>query len=125
MPERRRPKPIERLQARRAEHRARHPLYRIAFAVAGSVVLLGGVVMLVTPGPAFVLIPAGLAMLALEFEWAERLLERALQAAENARERAENATRTQRVLGILGTGALIAACVAAVMLVNVPVLPDS
>jgi uncharacterized protein (TIGR02611 family) len=120
-----RPKIIERLLERREQHRTRHPLFRIAWGVAGALVLLGGVIMLVTPGPAFVLIPVGLAMLALEFEWAERLLETALDQAEKAKRRAENATRTQRVLGVLGTAAVIAACIAAVMLVNVPVLPDS
>ena len=120
-----RPKFIERLLERREQHQDRHLAFRILWGIAGSLVLVGGVIMLVTPGPAFVLIPVGLAMLALEFEWAERLLERALHAAERARQRAENATRTQRALGILGTCALLAACVAAVMLVNVPVLPDS
>jgi uncharacterized protein (TIGR02611 family) len=120
-----RPKIIERLMARQEHHRRRHIVFRIAWGAAGFAVLLAGLIMLVTPGPAFVLIPIGLAMLALEFEWAERLLERALVAADKARERAENATRAQRALGVLGTVALIAACIAAVMLVNVPVLPDS
>jgi uncharacterized protein (TIGR02611 family) len=120
-----RPKIIERLLERREQHKTRHKLFRVAWGVAGALVLLVGVIMLVTPGPAFVLIPVGLAMLALEFEWAERLLETALDQAEKAKRRAENATRTQRVLGVLGTAAVIAACIAAVMLVNVPVLPDS
>jgi len=35
-----------------------------------------GVVMLVTPGPAVVFIPLGLAILAIEFAWARRLLKR-------------------------------------------------
>src|SRR5262245_46730051 len=120
-----RPAFIERLLERREQHQDRHIAFRIVWGIAGSLVLTAGLIMLVTPGPAFVLIPVGLAMLALEFEWAERLLERALNAAEKARERAENATRTQRILGILGTCALLAACLAAVLLVNVPVLPDS
>jgi uncharacterized protein (TIGR02611 family) len=120
-----RPKIIERLLERREKHRDRHIVFRIVWGMAGSLISAAGTIMLVTPGPAFVLIPVGLAMLALEFTWAERLLERALRAAEKARERAENATRTQRVLGVLGTCALLAACLAAVMLVNVPVLPDS
>src|SRR3954453_1674543 len=115
MPERRRPKPIERLQARRAEHRARHPLYRIAFAVAGSVVLLLGIVMLVTPGPAFVLIPAGLAMLALEFAWAERALERALAQAQAAQQRAARSSIAQRLAGAVAGLGVIAAALAAAM----------
>jgi uncharacterized protein (TIGR02611 family) len=120
-----RPKIIERLLERREQHRTRHPLFRIAWGAAGALVLTAGVIMLVTPGPAFVLIPVGLAMLALEFEWAERLLEKALDQAEKAKLRAESTTRIQRILGVLGTLAVIAACVVAVMLVNVPVLPDS
>jgi uncharacterized protein (TIGR02611 family) len=120
-----RPRFIQRLLERREHHRTRHPVFRVAWGAAGFVVLVAGVIMLVTPGPAFVLIPVGLAMLALEFEWAERLLEKALDQAEKAKARAENATRAQRVLGVLATVAVIAACVAAVMLVNVPVLPDS
>ena len=58
-----------------------HPLFatyklikRIAIAVAGFTVLLIGVAMIVLPGPAFIVIPAGLAILAIEFAWAKRLL---------------------------------------------------
>ena len=61
-----------------------HPLFatfkwikRIAIAVAGFTVLLVGVAMIVLPGPAFIVIPAGLAILALEFTWAKRLLKEA------------------------------------------------
>lgn len=47
---------------------------RVGVAVVGSTVLLIGIVFLVTPGPAFVVIPVGLGILALEFEWAARWL---------------------------------------------------
>jgi tellurite resistance protein TerC len=47
---------------------------RIAIAVAGFTVLCVGVAMIVLPGPAFIVIPAGLAILALEFAWAKRWL---------------------------------------------------
>jgi tellurite resistance protein TerC len=50
---------------------------RIVVAVVGTTVLLLGVVMLVTPGPAFVVIPAGLAILGLEFAWARYWLRKA------------------------------------------------
>jgi uncharacterized protein (TIGR02611 family) len=107
-----RPELIENLLARREHHRRRHPLYRAAFAAVGALVLAAGLVMLVTPGPAFVLIPAGLAMLAMEFRWAERLLERALRQAEAARRRARGTSRLQRVLGA-SAGAVATAGVAA------------
>lgn len=47
---------------------------RIAIAVAGATVLAVGVALLVLPGPAFVVIPAGLAILGFEFAWARRWL---------------------------------------------------
>lgn len=40
----------------------------------GLSVLLAGIVMIVAPGPAFLVIPLGLAILATEFVWARRLL---------------------------------------------------
>jgi len=47
----------------------------IIFVIGGTVVLIG-VVLLVAPGPATVVIPIGLAILATEFVWARRLLKR-------------------------------------------------
>ena len=44
--------------------------------ITGGTVLLVGVIMIVTPGPAFVVIPAGLAILAVEFAWARNLLKK-------------------------------------------------
>jgi uncharacterized protein (TIGR02611 family) len=49
---------------------------RLIVLVVGTTVLLFGVVLLVTPGPAFVVIPIGLAILSIEFAWARRLLYR-------------------------------------------------
>jgi uncharacterized protein (TIGR02611 family) len=111
-----RPKLIERLLQRREHHKTRHTLFRVAWGLGGAVVLLGGLLMLVTPGPAFVLIPVGLAMLALEFEWAERLLERALTQAEKARAKAAGTSTFQRIAGaVLAAGALAGAVAAAVV----------
>jgi uncharacterized protein (TIGR02611 family) len=47
----------------------------IVLVVGGSVVLFG-VALIVLPGPAFIVIPAGLAILATEFVWARRILRR-------------------------------------------------
>ncbi len=52
---------------------------RIVIAVVGSSVLLIGIIMLVTPGPAFIVIPVGLAILAIEFVWARRWLKKLRQ----------------------------------------------
>jgi uncharacterized protein (TIGR02611 family) len=120
-----RPKLIESLEARRATHRERGRLFRIGFGIVGALVLIGGVIMLVTPGPAFVLIPIGLAMLSLEFVWAERLLEKSLEQAQIAQEKAAQTTRTQRILGLIAGALAIAACVLAVLWWDIPLLPDS
>jgi uncharacterized protein (TIGR02611 family) len=116
---------IERLELRRATHRERHPLFRIAFAAGGAVVLIGGLIMLVTPGPAFVLIPIGLAMLSLEFAWAERLLVKSLEQAAVAQEKAAQTTTGQRIVAAIATLLAIAAIVLAVLWWDVPLLPDS
>ncbi len=44
--------------------------------VIGLTVLSIGIVMIVTPGPAILIIPAGLAILGTEFTWARRHVER-------------------------------------------------
>ncbi len=44
---------------------------RIVVAVIGGTVLLGGIIMLVTPGPGVAIIMLGLAILAIEFTWAK------------------------------------------------------
>ena len=49
-------------------------LRRIGIALAGGTVLLVGIVMIVLPGPAILVIPAGLAILAVEFVWARKVL---------------------------------------------------
>jgi tellurite resistance protein TerC len=54
---------------------------RVVIAVIGGTVALIGVAMIVLPGPAIVVIPAGLAILGTEFAWAKRLLKRLKQQA--------------------------------------------
>jgi uncharacterized protein (TIGR02611 family) len=120
-----RPRLIERLEAQRATHRDRHPLFRVAFGAAGALITLGGVIMLVTPGPAFVLIPVGLAMLSMEFVWAERLLGKSLEQAAAAQEKAARTTGTQRILAAIAGLLAIAAFVLAVLWWDLPLLPDN
>ena len=67
----------------------KHPLFgtykiakRIAIGIVGGTVLVIGVVMIVAPGPAFVVIPVGLGILGLEFAWARIWLKKAKAKAE-------------------------------------------
>ena len=57
---------------------------RVFRIVAGFTLLLVGVVMLVTPGPGWVVIFLGLGLLAVEFVWARRLKGRIQREAERA-----------------------------------------
>jgi len=49
---------------------------RIVRTIVGSIVLLAGLVMLVLPGPALIVIPLGLAILAIDFPWAKAVMEK-------------------------------------------------
>jgi uncharacterized protein (TIGR02611 family) len=54
-------------------------LRRLCIALVGGTVLLIGIVMIVLPAPAILVIPAGLAILAIEFVWARQLLHKIRQ----------------------------------------------
>jgi uncharacterized protein (TIGR02611 family) len=59
---------------------------RIAVTVVGFAVLIAGVAMLVLPGPGILVIIAGLAILATEYVWAQRLLAKAKEKANQAKD---------------------------------------
>jgi uncharacterized protein (TIGR02611 family) len=118
-----RPPLIERVRARQQRHRQRNRLFRVAFAIAGFLVLLAGVVMLFTPGPGLAAIVLGLTMLALEFAWAERLLDRALDQADVAQRKAAETTRTQRILGAVAAALAAAVAVTVWLLWEIPLIP--
>ncbi len=65
-----------------------HQSVRLSVAAAGFVVLAVGLVMLLTPGPGLLVIIAGLAILAHEFAWAAKALDKAKSRAAQAREAA-------------------------------------
>ncbi len=49
---------------------------KLVYSVVGVTVVLIGIAMLVLPGPAVVVIPLGLAILASEYAWARRIIRR-------------------------------------------------
>ena len=69
---------------------------RIITAVVGGVILLAGLVMLILPGPAVLVIPLGLAILATEFPWAQRWLSVAHAKFRTAREKVRTWKRRRR-----------------------------
>lgn len=60
---------------------------KLIVAVIGTTILLFGFALVVLPGPAVVVIPLGLAILATEFAWARRLIRHGRYMWENARRR--------------------------------------
>ena len=118
-----RPRAIDRVRARQERHRQRNRIFRVAFATAGFVVLLIGVVMLFTPGPGWAVIVLGLGMLALEFTWAERALERVIDQAERAADQVTKGSPIRRA-ALLSVGVLsLAALVALVVFWDIPFFP--
>jgi tellurite resistance protein TerC len=59
---------------------------KIIVGVIGFTILLFGIALLVLPGPAFVVIPIGLAILASEFAWARRILKKVKKEIKNRKE---------------------------------------
>ena len=68
---------------------------RIAIAILGTTVLAIGIVMIIAPGPALIVIPVGLAILGLEFAWARIWLKK-LRAAISNNISARRARRAER-----------------------------
>ena len=62
----------------------RRKLKRTAVTLSGFAVTGLGIALLVLPGPGFVVVAAGLAILATEYDWAKRLLVGARQRADAA-----------------------------------------
>ena len=58
---------------------------RLIIGVIGFTVLAIGIALLVLPGPAFIVIPVGLAILATEFTWANSLLKKVKRSIEKNR----------------------------------------
>lgn len=51
-------------------------MWKVAVAVTGAALVVGGILLLPLPGPGWLVIIAGLAVLATEFAWAKGILER-------------------------------------------------
>jgi len=119
------PKPriVQRLEAQRKRHRQRGFLVRMLYTIMGFTVLAAGLLMLVLPGPALIVIPIGLALLSLEFVWAEGLLERCLVHADNARRRAQQTTAMQRVCSAIIAALAVGIVVVWGILGDIPLLP--
>ena len=62
------------------------PMRRLVVGIIGGTLVLVGAAMIVLPGPAFVVIPLGLAVLGTEFVWARRWIQKARRLIKHAKD---------------------------------------
>jgi uncharacterized protein (TIGR02611 family) len=119
------PELLIKLRERKERHKQRHILHRIAIVILGVLIVCAGIVMSGpgVPGPGIAVILIGLGFLALEFDWAERLLERAIIWADRAKDRAEETSTKQRIIAGVAGALAVAAFVVAAVLWDIPLLP--
>src|SRR5829696_9352225 len=120
-----RPELLIKLQERKVRHKQRHIVHRAAVVVAGVLIVIAGIIMSGpgVPGPGIVTIIIGLGFLALEFDWAERWLERVIIWGDREAERAEQTTTRQRVIAAIATALALAAFAYAAIRWDIPLLP--
>lgn len=69
---------------------------RIAVTVVGGIFVLGGLAMLVLPGPGFIVVAIGFAILGTEYVWAAVALEKTKHVAVRAGDYARQGVRRIR-----------------------------
>jgi uncharacterized protein (TIGR02611 family) len=120
-----RPELLIKLQERKQRHKQRNIVHRVAIVVLGILIVCAGIILTLpgVPGPGIVTIIFGVGFLALEFDWAERLLERVIIWGDRAAERAEQATMRERVVTGIVTVLAVSAFVVAAILWDIPLVP--
>jgi uncharacterized protein (TIGR02611 family) len=120
-----RPELLIKLQERKVRHKQRNVVHRAATVALGILIVCAGIILTLpgVPGPGIVTIIFGIGFLALEFDWAERLLERVIIWGDRAAERAGQATMRQRVVTGIVTVLAVGAFVAAAILWDIPLMP--
>ena len=111
-----RQKAQRRVEQVRAVYDRHGVIFHIAWIAAAVVIIAAGLVMTVFPGPAMVVLPLGVAMLAVVFGWARRLLLFAVDEGADAAHAWGNASTWMKV-GTVATGAAVAGGIAAWILI--------
>ena len=114
---------LDGVRERREKHLERSRAVRVVVAIFGFLVVLAGLAMLVLPGPGLLVIAIGLGILALEFVWAERLLERTVDKMDDAADAVKQSSRKQQALGVAVLALGAAGLVAAAVVWDLPLLP--
>ena len=120
-----RPELLIKLQERKVRHQQRNIFQRAAIVVLGILIVFAGILLSLpgVPGPGIVTIIFGVGFLALEFDWAERLLERAIIWGDRAADRAAHATMRERVFTGVLTVVAVGAFATSAILWDIPLMP--
>ncbi len=95
---------------------------RLMILILGAAVLLAGVAMLALPGPGVLVIILGLVILATEFAWAERMLDRTTATAAGAAVRVTDNNTGRAALALSGLAMIVGGIVVAVMFTNLRIV---
>jgi uncharacterized protein (TIGR02611 family) len=119
------PELLVKLRERKERHKQRHILHRAAIVVIGFLIVCAGIIMSGPgiPGPGIATILIGLGFLALEFDWAERGMEKVIILGDQVKDRAEETSTTQRIIASFVTAVAVAAFVVAAILWDIPLVP--
>ena len=102
----------ERIQQARAVYERHGRTFKVMWVAVGVIIVVGGLALTVLPGPATVVIPFGLVMLAVVFGWARRLLLDGVDQGSNVLHAFRDASRPVQLLTVAVALSLVAAVVA-------------
>lgn len=99
------------LQARRERHRRRPMIVRVGVVAGGGILSVVGLPLLLAPELGLPLLLGGLGLLALEFNWAARLLGHVLGWAAHVQLRFQRLSRLSKALVVVVVLGLIAVAI--------------
>jgi hypothetical protein len=114
-------KEVIRLQVARVQraYQGHGPVFRVLWVVAGATVVVAGLAMTIFPGPAIVVLPLGMAMLAAEFAWASRVLDVGIERGVDAKRRVQAVSAATKVFALIAV-ALFAGAILVFFVLRTP-----
>lgn len=80
---------------------------KVLVGIVGGLVLLAGIIMIPYPGPGWLVVFTGLAILATEFTWAQRILDRTKSKYDSWQEWLKKQSSATKTFFWLATAALV------------------
>ncbi|WP_395657157.1 PGPGW domain-containing protein [Nocardioides sp.] len=102
---------LDRIDAWADRSPVRSVAVKVGVTLGGPLVIAAGIAMLVLPGPGLVVIALGMALMALEYEWARTVLAAGGRSASWLREKTlpKDGSAGRKLLGVSGAAAFVVA----------------